>query len=459
MIIKSTLFPTPKVSINTSVFSLIIKAIIFLTLLFGLQSASFGQGNFKKGYIVTLERDTIPYQIDYRSAKSGSSQCIVKDGSITKYKKARSILAFGFVNGNVYESSSHFNIAQDSIASLESEDLVNHVFYEVLAKGEVSLYRYKNEYFAKTDRGFYKLFIGYKTTVNDRPLYINGQRMSTSVVKDERVLVYKTLLENLFSDCNDAVRAVKSTTLTDKSLKKVFKIYNQCKGVNNDFISESLSSIKINFAPEVRFYSLKPQFSTNSSNQVTGINEASFSAATGVAAGLSIFVNFPKTSNRFSFKFNVSYSKIEAVSDRFNSATTSIVTRRDSIGLSLNTIDLTMGIQFEVYKGFYALAGGGYSFISKGDLEEREVITDVLSNPQLVNTTITKPFTISEGAPSFHFGIGYERAAFANTKVYGEFRFNRLGGLHEEVIRLGRLLDRNTDSSLTGLEFILGLKI
>lgn len=82
--------------------------------------------------------------IDCRSAGRATDKCIVKDGGITRQYRARNLKAFGFKNGERFESNSFFDLARSKQITSVNKALKNHVFYDVLVKGSDTLYRYNN---------------------------------------------------------------------------------------------------------------------------------------------------------------------------------------------------------------------------------------------------------------------------------------------------------------------------
>ncbi|MEL7147459.1 MAG: hypothetical protein AAFO69_13885, partial [Bacteroidota bacterium] len=130
------------------------KALVFIAILsfFLLGNAQVANAQrFKKGYVVSDEGDTTRYAIDLSSGVGGRSSVTVRDGQITRQLSARKVRAFGFDNGSVFESSSFFPIAEQRLADFDKDLLINHVFYPLMVKGEVSLYKYNDKYIAMTN--------------------------------------------------------------------------------------------------------------------------------------------------------------------------------------------------------------------------------------------------------------------------------------------------------------------
>jgi hypothetical protein len=182
------------------------KIILFLAILFA--SNSIYSQNFRKGYIIKQDRDTVFGLINY-SGNSNYRYCQFKDsmnqGKI-KYTPDN-IIGYGFLNDKYFESHKIVNDDQTS----------EFVFLEVVIKGLVSLYKYdKIFYIEKGDTSFYK--ISNETIIST----IDGQEMATSSVR------YIGLLNLLLSDCIEIRSRISATSLSERSLTDLIEKYNKC---------------------------------------------------------------------------------------------------------------------------------------------------------------------------------------------------------------------------------------
>ena len=115
--------------------------LLFYLIFFQYCYISFGQGNFRPGYIVTYNSDTLRGFIKLKSNFENSKSCIFKTekNQIPKILSPDDIRAYRIENGKYYLSK-----------EIEIDSLKKKVFLEYLVNGIVNLYYYKdplNEYY------------------------------------------------------------------------------------------------------------------------------------------------------------------------------------------------------------------------------------------------------------------------------------------------------------------------
>jgi hypothetical protein len=110
----------------------------FFLLLISLPGA-IAQSDFREGYLVSLENDTIYGQVDYRPNSNENETIRFRQGEkVTKYFP-KQISGFGYLN-DIYFTSR----------------VADHLFAEVLVSGELSLYKYKDAYImGKNESGIF----------------------------------------------------------------------------------------------------------------------------------------------------------------------------------------------------------------------------------------------------------------------------------------------------------------
>ncbi|MDN3668791.1 hypothetical protein QWY93_05560 [Echinicola jeungdonensis] len=98
------------------------------------------QNNFKEAFIINLENDTLKGLINSRSEFKNYNSCQFKrNGELTTYQPNQ-IHGFGFQQGKFY-----------------SAEIIKRKFVETLVFGDLSLYKYKSQYFLKKEGKTYKL--------------------------------------------------------------------------------------------------------------------------------------------------------------------------------------------------------------------------------------------------------------------------------------------------------------
>ncbi|GAA4303210.1 porin family protein [Nibribacter koreensis] len=183
-----------------------------LCLLFLTISPSFGQKDFKPGYIIqngdTL-RGLVNHQGDKRQAVLATFKAS-KDASEQNFSPV-AISGYGIDEVYAYESK-----------KITAPDSTFHLFLTVLAKGPASLYFYKDQnsadhFFIEKDGALQELVYRKASEVQ-----ANGQ---TAVVTYN---TYRKTLFNAFRDCPTAGATVNKLAFKESELIKIVNQYNQC---------------------------------------------------------------------------------------------------------------------------------------------------------------------------------------------------------------------------------------
>ncbi len=97
------------------------KIKLTLILLLIIISSSFGQNDFRSGFIITLENDSIQGQVDYRSNSQNYKSCIFKGEQGELEYFPNQIVGFGYTNDKFFSSQ-----------------IIEGSFVEVLVDGDIS---------------------------------------------------------------------------------------------------------------------------------------------------------------------------------------------------------------------------------------------------------------------------------------------------------------------------------
>jgi hypothetical protein len=173
----------------------------------------FGQIEFRKGYIIKNNGDTIKGMLQPNSIENNSRYCIFKRFDIARsfQYNPKEIKGYKFQDGPEYQS---FTISDKP------------VFLEILVKGKVSLSGYgKNKkFYISSDKLGWTELSNQSVTINDQ------QTGANTKAKD-----YKELLHLVMSDSPSIQDQIDNSKLDLISLKKLVEDYN--KSINSTFVS------------------------------------------------------------------------------------------------------------------------------------------------------------------------------------------------------------------------------
>jgi len=195
--------------------------IIFFT--FISRSAVKGQSDFRDGYIITTEHDTVYGQIDYRSVFKNRKLCRFRgENGLNEYTPAQ-VEGYRFINDRYFSSG-----------------IISGTFVEVLVSGKLSLFRDGYDFYIRKEAGSLMRLEAQeiRDTIVDRGV-------GKVVLKKD--LRWKGILSELTSDCRDIYLIISKIDLTEKDLTEFAIEYNLCSGSGFQEFKEKKKWIKIDF--------------------------------------------------------------------------------------------------------------------------------------------------------------------------------------------------------------------
>ncbi len=179
------------------------KLLIIILISLFLPIITFAKKDFKDGFIITLENDTLYQQIADRSEKKNYSSCITKkNGEIVEYKPS-DIKGFGIINDKFYSSQ----IKDDS-------------FVELIFQSDINVYKSKDHFYLQKNGKIYFL----ESNKNDLTIY------------REKNHQWKGIIIFLTSDCENFSDNLNSKIkLNEEELINLFELYKQCNISNGNY--------------------------------------------------------------------------------------------------------------------------------------------------------------------------------------------------------------------------------
>jgi hypothetical protein len=306
--------------------------------------AGNGQINFKKGYVITLQNDTLYGRINDRGGYANAKICVFhqKKGPTFRYTP-QDIKAYQMFNDKYYVARKVYVRGQ-----------YRYFFIDVLLKGDVSLYHnWKNKdmsyYIEKKDKDMVGLIneevmLRYKPEGNVAVVYSPTYILSNKIFKDT--------LSSFFSDSKKVQDQINSVEYDPKSLTQITKAYihDRCKGKDC-----------INYERDLRAYSPRfGVFAGISQNEmsflpsVKGVNskEALFTipAKKFNSNPIGIFVNFPltKLNDRLSFQIEGVYNE-RVYKEEFISLNEFF---GNNIEINTQTVSFPLLFKYQIGRGF-----------------------------------------------------------------------------------------------------------
>jgi len=259
-----------------------------------ITAGAFAQKDFRKGYIVNNEGDTIYGYLDYRGNKSSAIKCLYKPDlkqDAIVYKPS-DIQSYRFINGKYYVSKS----LNDSISG-------EKLFLEYIINGIADIYYYRDingeHYFI--DKGDGKLI----------PLKSETQTIkqgNTTYTRDSKE--YVGTLKYLMADAPSISNEIDNSTLSHKSLIKVAQDYHGVVCTSGECIvyEKKIGRSKKYFGALVGagYYTI---FSGDNIQGPTYMKNMHFTGPISPSIGLFFKTGLPTVSEKMFFQCSLGYSQ------------------------------------------------------------------------------------------------------------------------------------------------------
>lgn len=320
------------------------RSLFILLGLLSLSSVAFGQVDFRPGFIITLENDSIHGFISYKENGQNEPVCYFKpalEGKITPYSP-NAIQGFRFQEDK-YMASMQLPLTKDSLSE--------PVFAEILVKGKMQLIKHNLAFYAAKDGKLYKL------EQEEVPTYLNGKRAVK--IKKPYLGILSYLMQ---ADCATLRSQITKTNLNEKHLVKLFEAYNGCVGIESQSYAESKSwgEFKLGGIAGI-------QFSRLSFEPTQGYSEGNYPGNPNSKIipvfGLTYTYSSPRLNERFAIAGHLLFSMVnyEAV----NVIDQDVRTIKNDYSIELSQLKLPLGIRYNLPTKFlqpYLTAGLSYTF-------------------------------------------------------------------------------------------------
>lgn len=392
-------------------FALIMK-FIFATICF-MPLITLAQGDYRNGFIIKTNGDSIGGFVDYRTDEFSSKVCLFKFKR--GQKKIRylpeDLKGYGFINDKYHETR---EVAIDG----KDKELA---FMEILVKGNISLLKFSDLYYIEKD----SLFL---LPENTKEVVRQG-----FVKTDMR---YVGILNYILSDCN---LKADETKYEEKDLTNLIQNYNRCKGIAG-------KEYKVN-QPWLRpFYSAFAGLD-NSQFKLDNYEVNTFKPSLSATGGLSVDLSSPRLYDKIFLvtelwlvkKLYQGYSELKQSNE----------TIRSDIFLNESFIKIPIGFRFNF------LSENRTPYVKFGVVRYISTKSSFrIVNESEANGTVES----SELIPNFEerqqrgiwFSVGYNQIMTDRLKAFTEIRFEKCDGFIGPIIQ--------SMSTSSNFNFIIGVR-
>ncbi|MEQ1585415.1 MAG: hypothetical protein ABL895_06015 [Cyclobacteriaceae bacterium] len=391
---------------------------VLLTILFiYVQLLGHAQGDYRSGYIIKPNGDSLVGLVQYPTTKISKKYCFFKadkKGKSQRYNPDE-LSVYGYINERRYEAR--------VISEGEPGKRVT-AFLEVLVKGELSLYRGGDIFYYEKD------------TLLELPS-VNRQLQNSgtgSSYRSERK--YVGILNLLLNECN--LRA-DDTKYEQRDLVNLVQNYNRCLGAEGMVYKQNVPWTKFN-------YQLIGGL-TLSNMQMENFGNITFTTSTGYFFGASVDISAPRVNEKIQFSLEPNFYKTiyQGYKESFQATTL-----RSDLIMDISLLRIPIGLRYNLLSETrtpYVKVG----FLTSVDLESSyKLITEEESSGMVV-TSVTDKKLASKAQQGFWIGAGYSVAVVRNYRLFIEVRYEKtVGAFYDE---LQTPFECSNISMLIGLRF------
>ena len=310
----------------------ILYRLILLNAFLLLISTIYAQSNYRPGFIITLQKDTVYGVIDYRSDKINATRCVFLpqdnsgDKPITYHPF--DILGYRFTDDGKYYVSKNVELQYG---------IPKPVFLEYLLQGMKSLYYYETEddipvYFVEDHNTLVKI---------DAPKL---SRQTTSMQFKDQTDRYIPLLHYAFKDCPSLAPKIDRARFNRKEMMRITKEYHYAMCTSNEECiefeaKEDKRSIQLDVTP----YAGVIQYKVPSGSSIGLYSSPDLS----YLAGVTLAISNRRWMSSLSGCFDLSFSRIASSAKSFSDYNNSYYTYKHS-GTMLSG---KLGIRYTYPKG------------------------------------------------------------------------------------------------------------
>ncbi len=398
-----------------------IRLTSFFFILFAISTTSIAQGDFRKGYIVKNNLDTIHGLIDYRSKWINGKYCLFRESRSSKIIRYSPSELYGYTfEGDKYYVSK--NLPVDTIKNELG-------FAEILVGGNATLMVYGSIYYIKMDR-IYKL----PRKRENRVVIESGK--GAREMKDLR---YRYLTNYLFRDCE---LAANQDSYNKRDFIKRVTAYNLCKG-NLIPMEYKIPAIQasLTFFGGVDRSTLKLEKS--------GYVGSETNTSTTWGGGIDLL--FPRISRKL--MISVEFLTMNKEYQPYKEPTVTYGGLYD-IHTQYDILVKTSIVKFPISIGYNFFPGNNTPYVKVGMVNYRFKTTAESTTEHERNYIVTTDYEQHKESNSengYWLAFGYNHVVFGKLRVFAEVRSENLSGVYGDFESANLV----SLSGLTGIKFKL----
>lgn len=260
--------------------------VVFIAFAFCFTKTCFSQENFKKGYIIKSDGDTLSGLVDYREGFRSYRICQFKsvfDQSVATYTPD-DIRGYGMINGKTFQSKK----------ITEANGVLKNVFLDMKIIGFVTLYKYE--------------YVFYVQKSSDSLQRLSNDK-SQQLIDGKQVVRYTNqhiaVLSTMLFDCIALRERTQKVPFVERQITTLIEDYNACQSVAQTVVeaSKSWAKVMVGLTGGVHFSRLEIASRSSADRRLDG----SYDVTNTPFFGATFDLSSPRLTERLSFHGAVMY--------------------------------------------------------------------------------------------------------------------------------------------------------
>ncbi len=385
----------------------------FLFVFLFVSSILYAQSDFRSGYIIMNNNDTIHGLIDYKGSLTNSKKCTFKvsDNAEKQVFTPNDIKSYRYTDSKFYISR-----------SLKSNDEEKQIFVEYLIDGIVDMFYYRdaegNHYLTENEAG--ELF---ELPNKEAEFIKNGNKYRRNSK------MYIGMLRAVFKDSPKIARKIENIGLNHKSIIKVTNDYHNevCPGEECIIYEKNLPNVNRSFGFIIGINAISISDNGNFDDDLYFMRKNEFETIIYPSVGFYYKVNLPFENEKLHFQYEATFSQFKLKSkSNFNYNPILISNINNNISLTLNSFnnDFIFKHQFHGKKIKQTLGFGGFlNYFFKSDYKRVENKKYSWKNENTIEESSENPFSKLDFG--FSLGFGFITRTNKQKEISANFRFKK----------------------------------
>ncbi len=355
-------------------------------------SISLNAQDFRQGYIIKINGDSLPGFVEYPISSARVSTCTFKPSKKSSHEKygPDELKAFGIIDDRRYES-----------LRFSTNDTEQAAFFEALVKGTTSLYMRKGVFFI----------------LKDSTIRLPPPKQKTVEIKSKKYTQvekeYISILNKLIKECN---LTADKTQYLQRDITNLIQNYNRCVLSEGIVYKQVLPWTKLNYQLAAGF--------TNSNFKMEDYDQNAFSSNNSIFVGGTVEVGSPRLYDKLLFSIESFYAKYNY--QGYSKVLSQEGNLRSDVFISSSFIKFPIGFRFNVLNEFSSpYIKGGVLFAWSLDSTVKTI--DELERNGTITTTVRENKLDSFGHNGFWAAVGFHHVIRDQYKAFLELRYEKIG--------------------------------